>query len=112
MQLSWFEWFGQMRITVRHLLSPGGKQEQRHGPHASLDLLGQFQAARASDPPPPQGKTTQQVALDAFKAAICNGRVTIFACSSVKVDVLTMPDGALLVSDEDNGAIYRITYRR
>ncbi|WP_082172161.1 TadE/TadG family type IV pilus assembly protein [Methylobacterium indicum] len=54
---------------------------------------GQFQAARASDPPPPQGKTTQQVALDAFKAAICNGRVTIFACSSVKVDVLTMPDG-------------------
>jgi glucose/arabinose dehydrogenase len=26
--------------------------------------------------------------------------------------VLTMPDGALLVSDEENGAIYRITYRR
>lgn len=26
--------------------------------------------------------------------------------------VLTMPDGALLVSDEDNGAIYRISYRR
>ncbi|MFL1464186.1 PQQ-dependent sugar dehydrogenase [Roseococcus sp. DSY-14] len=26
--------------------------------------------------------------------------------------LLTMPDGALLVSDEDNGAIYRITYRR
>lgn len=26
--------------------------------------------------------------------------------------VLTMPDGSLLVSDEENGAIYRITYRR
>jgi glucose/arabinose dehydrogenase len=26
--------------------------------------------------------------------------------------LLTMPDGALLVSDEENGAIYRITYRR
>ncbi len=28
------------------------------------------------------------------------------------VDVLVMPDGALLVSDEENGAIYRISYRR
>jgi len=27
------------------------------------------------------------------------------------VDVLVMPDGALLVSDDQNGAIYRITYR-
>lgn len=27
------------------------------------------------------------------------------------VDVLVMPDGALLVSDEQNGAIYRVTYR-
>ena len=26
------------------------------------------------------------------------------------VDVLVMPDGALLVSDDDNGVIYRITY--
>ena len=26
------------------------------------------------------------------------------------VDVLVMPDGALLVSDDHNGAIYRITY--
>ncbi|MBY0335124.1 MAG: PQQ-dependent sugar dehydrogenase [Acetobacteraceae bacterium] len=26
--------------------------------------------------------------------------------------VLTMPDGSLLVSDEDNGAIYRVSYRR
>ncbi len=26
------------------------------------------------------------------------------------VDVLVMPDGALLVSDDDGGAIYRITY--
>ncbi len=26
--------------------------------------------------------------------------------------ILTMPDGSLLVSDEENGAIYRITYRR
>ena len=28
------------------------------------------------------------------------------------VDVLVMPDGALLVSDDMNGAIYRISYRR
>jgi len=27
------------------------------------------------------------------------------------VDVLVMPDGALLVSDDHAGAIYRITYR-
>jgi len=26
------------------------------------------------------------------------------------VDVLTMPDGSLLVSDEQNGAIYRVSY--
>jgi len=26
------------------------------------------------------------------------------------VDVLVMPDGALLVSDEQNGAIYRVSY--
>ncbi len=26
--------------------------------------------------------------------------------------ILTMPDGSLLISDEENGAIYRITYRR
>jgi glucose/arabinose dehydrogenase len=28
------------------------------------------------------------------------------------VDVLAMPDGALLVSDDQAGAIYRISYRR
>ena len=28
------------------------------------------------------------------------------------VDVLGMPDGALLVSDDWNGAIYRISYQR
>ncbi len=28
------------------------------------------------------------------------------------VDVLVMPDGALLVSDDRAGAIYRISYRR
>jgi glucose/arabinose dehydrogenase len=28
------------------------------------------------------------------------------------VDVLVMPDGALLVSDDEAGAIYRITYGR
>jgi glucose/arabinose dehydrogenase len=27
-------------------------------------------------------------------------------------DVLQMPDGSLLVSDEQNGAIYRVSYRR
>jgi glucose/arabinose dehydrogenase len=26
--------------------------------------------------------------------------------------LLTMPDGALLISDEENGAIYRVTARR
>jgi glucose/arabinose dehydrogenase len=26
--------------------------------------------------------------------------------------VLQMPDGALLVSDEQNGAIYRVSYRK
>jgi glucose/arabinose dehydrogenase len=28
------------------------------------------------------------------------------------VDVLVMPDGALLVSDDESGTIYRISYRR
>jgi glucose/arabinose dehydrogenase len=28
------------------------------------------------------------------------------------VDVLLMPDGSVLVSDEQNGAIYRISYKR
>ena len=28
------------------------------------------------------------------------------------VDVLVMPDGALLVSDDEAGAIYRITYKK
>jgi glucose/arabinose dehydrogenase len=28
------------------------------------------------------------------------------------VDVLQMPDGSLLISDEENGAIYRVSYRR
>jgi glucose/arabinose dehydrogenase len=28
------------------------------------------------------------------------------------VDVMVMPDGALLVSDEENGAIYRVSYSR
>jgi glucose/arabinose dehydrogenase len=27
------------------------------------------------------------------------------------VDVLVMPDGALLVSDDESGTIYRISYR-
>lgn len=67
---------------------------------------GQFQAARASDPPPPADKTTQQVALEKFKAAICDGRVTIFACGDVKVEVLTMADTASYAppSPIDSGA--------
>ena len=28
------------------------------------------------------------------------------------VDVMQMPDGSVLVSDEQNGAIYRISYKR
>jgi glucose/arabinose dehydrogenase len=28
------------------------------------------------------------------------------------VDVLQLPDGSLLVSDEQNGAIYRVSYRK
>jgi Flp pilus assembly protein TadG len=55
---------------------------------------GQFQAARSTDPAPPPNTTTQAVALQKFKDALCNGRVTIFSCSSVKVDVLTMADGS------------------
>ncbi|GJD62122.1 pilus assembly protein TadE [Methylobacterium frigidaeris] len=54
---------------------------------------GQFQAARAADPAPPANTTTQQVALQKFKDAICNSRVAIFSCSTVKVDVLTVTDG-------------------
>ncbi|WP_245524306.1 TadE/TadG family type IV pilus assembly protein [Methylobacterium nonmethylotrophicum] len=54
---------------------------------------GQFQTARSSDPAPPAGTTAQQVALQKFKDAVCNGRVTIFACSDIKVDVLTLSDG-------------------
>lgn len=55
---------------------------------------GQFQAARAADPPPPPDTTTQQVALRAFKDAICASRVAIFSCSTIKVDVLVLADGA------------------
>lgn len=55
---------------------------------------GQFQAARASDPPPASGTTSQGVALQKFKEALCNGRVTIFSCNAVKIDVLTMSDDA------------------
>ncbi len=32
--------------------------------------------------------------------------------SGLPAGLLTMPDGSLLVSDEDNGAIYRVSYRR
>lgn len=53
---------------------------------------GQFQAARAMDPPPSAGKSSQDVALQKFKEALCDGRVTIFSCSTVKIDVLTMQD--------------------
>jgi glucose/arabinose dehydrogenase len=28
------------------------------------------------------------------------------------VDVLQLPDGSLLVSDEQNGAIYRVSYKK
>ncbi|MCF4126996.1 TadE/TadG family type IV pilus assembly protein [Methylobacterium sp. SyP6R] len=55
---------------------------------------GQFQAARSGDPAPPPDTTAQAVALQKFKDAICHGRVTIFSCSSVKVDVLAMADGS------------------
>jgi pilus assembly protein Flp/PilA len=53
---------------------------------------GQFQAARSADPAPPQGTTAQQVALQKFKDAICEGPVIIFDCTDVKVDVLAMAD--------------------
>ncbi|GJD47990.1 hypothetical protein OPKNFCMD_0703 [Methylobacterium crusticola] len=55
---------------------------------------GQFQAARASDPTPPTGTTSQQVATQKFKDAICTGRVTLFDCSKIKVDVLAPADSA------------------
>ncbi|MFH6782082.1 MULTISPECIES: TadE/TadG family type IV pilus assembly protein [Methylobacterium] len=63
--------------------------------NASRQLYtGQFQAARASDPPPPSGTTSQEVALQKFKDALCSGRVALFSCSAVKIDVLAMPDSA------------------
>jgi Flp pilus assembly protein TadG len=55
---------------------------------------GQFQAARAADPSPPPDTTPQQVALQKFKEAICASRVAIISCSTVKVDVLVLADGA------------------
>ncbi len=58
---------------------------------------GQFQAARSTDPAPPPDTTAQSVALQKFKDAICAGRVTIFSCRSLKVDVLAMGDGSDLV---------------
>lgn len=59
---------------------------------------GQFQTARAADPVPPANTTTTQVALQKFKEAICNSRVGIFSCSTIKVDVLTLTDGTTYTS--------------
>lgn len=47
---------------------------------------GQFQAALSADP--------GAVALQKFKDAICTSPVPIFSCSTLKVDVLVVGDGA------------------
>jgi glucose/arabinose dehydrogenase len=39
-------------------------------------------------------------------------QVAIGDAWSRPADVLVMPDGALLVSDDEGGIIYRITYKR
>ena len=36
----------------------------------------------------------------------------MFESLSDPVDVLTAPDGALYLSDDNGGIVYRITYRR
>ncbi|WP_179951254.1 PQQ-dependent sugar dehydrogenase [Billgrantia lactosivorans] len=50
----------------------------------------------------------QRADLSPFMVGLLDPRENDF--SGRPVDVLQMPDGALLVSDEQNGAIYRISY--
>ena len=64
----------------------------------------------------------QKFGYDVVQAKIDGGKATITpfltglldtkanAFIGRPVDVLTLPDGSLLVSDEFNGAIYRVTY--
>ncbi|MCW8086964.1 PQQ-dependent sugar dehydrogenase [Sabulicella glaciei] len=52
------------------------------------------------------GRLTQQPFLTGFRDD-ANQRF-----SGRPAGLLTLPDGSLLVSDEDNGAIYRVSYRR
>jgi glucose/arabinose dehydrogenase len=64
----------------------------------------------------------QKFGYDVVQATINGGKATItpfmtgFLDAKANtfwgrpVDVLQMPDGSLLVSDEQNGAIYRVTY--
>ena len=65
---------------------------------------------------------TKKFGYDVVQAKINGGKATITpfltgfldaktdAFWGRPVDVLQMPDGALLVTDEQNGAIYRISY--
>ena len=49
-----------------------------------------------------------KVTMTPFLAGLMDGYKNTFA--GRPTDVLQMPDGALLVSDEQNGAIYRVSY--
>lgn len=50
----------------------------------------------------------ERAAISPFMVGLLDPRENAF--SGRPVDVLQMPDGSLLVSDEQNGAIYRISY--
>jgi glucose/arabinose dehydrogenase len=51
----------------------------------------------------------ERAGLSPFMVGFHDPRENSF--SGRPVDVLQMPDGALLVADEQNGAIYRISYQ-
>ncbi|HUP08231.1 MAG TPA: PQQ-dependent sugar dehydrogenase [Caldimonas sp.] len=56
-----------------------------------------------------QGRVTaQEPFLEGFLQVDANGRETVFGRPA---DVLVMPDGALLVSDDLSGAIYRVVWQ-
>ena len=57
--------------------------------------------------------TNYDTFLDGFlpgRSSAPSGRAAATAAIGRPVDVLQMPDGALLVTDEQNGAIYRVSY--
>ncbi len=79
---------------------------------ASLMLGGTMSAATADQHEPAwaQGRSAEMAGgLSPFMVGFHDPRENSF--SGRPVDVLQMPDGALLVADEQNGAIYRISYQ-